>query len=112
MMVVVVVVRMRSTGCKTAIKRELVRLDCKKSIKFCALLPSEGSNCVDHTEATAVGEHMRAGSQVRCWWRRQGSGAGVGWRKKRREEIGSQRAQRHIQRTMPMLCILIRGLNE
>lgn len=84
MMVVVVVVRMRSTGCKTAIKRELVRLDCKKSIKFCALLPSEGSNCVDHTEATAVGEHMRAGSQVRCWWRRQGSGAGVGWRKKKK----------------------------
>lgn len=41
-------VRMRSTGYKTAIKRELVRLDCKKSIKFCALLPSERSNCVDH----------------------------------------------------------------
>lgn len=32
---------MRSTGYKTAI-------DCKKSIKFCALLPSERSNCVDH----------------------------------------------------------------
>lgn len=41
-------VKMRSTGYKTAIKRELVRLDCKKSIKFCALLPSERSNCVDH----------------------------------------------------------------
>lgn len=39
---------MRSAGYKTAIKRELVRLDCKKSIKFCALLPSERSNCVDH----------------------------------------------------------------
>lgn len=41
-------VKMRSTGYKTAIKRELVRLDCKKSIKFRALLPSERSNCVDH----------------------------------------------------------------
>lgn len=39
---------MRSTGYKTAIKRELVRLDCKKSIKFHALLASERSNCVDH----------------------------------------------------------------
>lgn len=27
-------VKMRSTGYKTAIKRELVRLDCKKSIRF------------------------------------------------------------------------------
>lgn len=41
-------VKMRSTGYKTAIKRELLRLDCKKSIKFRALLPSERSNCVDH----------------------------------------------------------------
>lgn len=40
--------KMRSTGYRTAIKRELVRLDCKKSIKFCTLLSSEGSNCVDH----------------------------------------------------------------
>lgn len=39
---------MRSTGYKTAIKRELVRLDCKKSIKIHALLASERSNCVDH----------------------------------------------------------------
>lgn len=85
MMMVVVVVGMRSTGCKTAIKRELVRLHCKKSIKFSALLASEGSNCVDHTEAKAAGEHMRAGSQVRFWWRRQGSGAerSVGERERR-----------------------------
>lgn len=40
----------RSTGYQTAIKWELVRLDCKKSIIFPTLLPSERSNCVDHTK--------------------------------------------------------------
>lgn len=56
------VLRTRSTGYKTAIKRELGRLDCKKSIKFCALLPSERSNCVDHKKQKAVRASMRAGS--------------------------------------------------
>lgn len=48
-------VKMRSTGCKTAIKRKLVRLDCKKSIKFGALLPSERSNYVDHKKQRHMG---------------------------------------------------------
>lgn len=91
-MMVVAVVGMRSTGCKIAIKRELARLDCKKSIKFSALLPSEGSNCVDHTEAKAAGEHMRAGagSQVRCR-----SGAWVRARGDRESESAAAHPQDH-----------------
>lgn len=75
-------VKMRSNGYKTAIKRELVRLDCKKSIKFCALLASERSNCVDHKKQR---QSERVGEQgVRCvcvWgggcWREE-------WRKRER----------------------------
>lgn len=57
-------VKMRSTGYKTAIKRELVRLDCKKSIKFCALLASERSNCVDHKKQR---QSERVGEQGVRW---------------------------------------------
>lgn len=45
-----------------------------------------------------------------CVW------GGKGVLKKKKKEIGSQmlreRVQHQIQRTMRMLCILIRGLNE
>lgn len=68
---------MRSTGYKTAIKRELVGLDCKKkkkkSIKFCALLPSERSNCVDHKKQRQTRVSMRGES----WVREGGGGQGV-----------------------------------
>lgn len=74
-------VKMRSTGYKTAIKRELVRLDCKKSIKFCALLPSERSNCVDHKKQRQTARVWEQGVR----WGRKGWWGVVGeWRKKER----------------------------
>lgn len=94
-------VKMRSTGYEAAIKRELVRLDCKKSIKFCALLPSERSNCLDHKKQRQIERAREQG--VRCDRREEGEN--------KRENTERLRAQHQTQRTMRTLCILIRSLN-
>lgn len=61
---------MKSTEYKTAIKRELCRLGCKKSIKFCALLPSERSNCVDHKKQKAFRAEYESREFGEARWRR------------------------------------------
>jgi len=55
----------------TVVKRELLRLDCKKSIKFFALPPSERSHCVDHKKQSRHREYESR--ELR--WREEGGEA-------------------------------------
>lgn len=67
-------VKRKSAGCETAIKREPRRLGCKKSIKFCALLPSERSNCVDHKKQKAFRAECESRELGEARWRRGAPG--------------------------------------